>query len=301
MPYRYLSILSIFLFLACSEAPPEDTALPDTGFTLPYDLDHPDKVFDLPPSLREISGLCLSPDGKQLLAVNDEQGLIFHLNIHTGVIEQKQDFGKSDDYEGITATSKATYVVNSKGTVFEVKPEGKTEDYPTALNGSNDVEGICFDSTNNRLLIACKAVAGKGKSFRKKKAIYAFELSKKKLKKEPAFLIDRTEIARWKGGSRDFYDKFNEFLSTDQAPSAFGPSGLAISPIDGNLYVIASVGKTLAVLHQNGMILHARRLSSSRFQQPEGICFDRQGRMYISSEGKNGVSGRIFRFALNER
>ena len=120
-----------------------------------------------------------------------------------------------------------------------------------------------------------------------------------KLQDEPAYLIRRSEIARWKGGSGTLFARINEFLSTDQAPSAFGPSGLAVCPTDGNLYIVASVGKALAVVRPDGSLARVQRLPASRFQQPEGICFDSEGRLYISSEGKNGIPGRIFRFSLS--
>jgi uncharacterized protein YjiK len=296
--YSFLTPILLLGIGACSQAETSESAAPpDTDFILPYRLDAPDTVFQLPGSLREISGLTCSSDGRHLLAVNDEQGFIFQLNIKTGAIEAKQDFGKHNDYEGLAAVGKDVYVVNSSGTVYHTKANGKTKSYPTPLNSNFDVEGLCYDSSQNRLLLACKGQSGKGAGFTNKKAIYAFDLSKKKLSDTPAFLINRAEIARWKGGAGSLTAKINEFFSTDLAPSAFGPSGLAFSPIDGNLYVVASVGKALAVLRPDGSLALVQPMSGSQFKQPEGICFDHQGRLYISSEGKNGVPGRIFRFA----
>lgn len=295
---RAQTILLLVLLNACNS--PNQQPPPDTGFTLPYQLDLPDTSFELPPELREFSGLCLSPDGAQLLAVNDEQGIVFHLSIQTGAIEQQQDFGKNGDYEGITTAGKDIYVVKSTGTLYRISEDGKTKSYPTPLNAGNDVEGLCYDPANNRLLLACKGHAGKGDNFRNKKSVYAFDLEEKTLAENPAYMIDRAEIARWKGGSTGILSKWSEFLETDQAPSAFGPSGLDISPIDSNLYLLAAVGKTLAVLHPNGRLLSVQRLNASRFQQPEAICFDLEGRLYLGSEGGKGRSARIFRFDLKK-
>ncbi len=296
----YLQACLFFLlfsaFCACTSAEPVPP--PDTGFSLPYQLDQPDTVFTLPPALTELSGLSCSPDSAHLLAVNDEQGIVFHLNLQTGAVEQRQEFGKHGDYEGIACAGKDIFIVNSSGTIFQITGQGKTESYPTPLKNSNDVEGLCFDALNKCLLLACKGRAGKGDNFQNKKSVYAFDLAKKRLAETPAFIIDRTEIARWKGGSDNFFAKLNEYFGNDQAPSAFGPSGLAISPIDSNLYVLASVGKALAVLHPDGRLLQVKRLDTKRFQQPEGICFDHEGRLYLSTEGGNGAPARIFRFTL---
>ncbi|MCB9330083.1 MAG: hypothetical protein H6574_03295 [Lewinellaceae bacterium] len=294
---RHFWCLAIFITGACNSTDRATTTAPESDFALPYALDAPDVVKDLPASLREISGLSLAPNGRQLVTVNDEQGVLYFLNPETGAIESKQVFGKPNDYEGIATIDSTVYVVSSKGTIYQVKSDTQTVHYPTPLNGSFDVEGLCYDAIQNRLLIACKGRAGKGDRFLHKKAIYAFDLNKMKLRDEPAYLIDRNEIARWKGGSGTLFARINEFLSTDQAPSAFGPSGLAVCPIDGNLYIVASVGKALAVVRPDGSLAWVQRLPASRFQQPEGICFDAQGRLYISSEGKNGIPGRIFRFA----
>lgn len=297
---RLLWGLSIFITAACNASDQPAPAVPESDFTIPYRLDAPDAVIDLPPSLREISGLSLAPNGRQLVTVNDEQGVLYFLNPEAGTIETKQVFGKPNDYEGIATVDSTIYIVSSKGTIYPVNPSAKTINYPTPLNSSYDVEGLCYDSIENCLLIACKGRAGKGDRFLHKKAIYAFDLKKMKLRDEPAYLIDRNEIARWKGGSGTFYARINEFLSTDQAPSAFGPSGLAVCPIDGNLYIVAAVGKALAVVRPDGSLARVERLPASRFQQPEGICFDAQGRLYISSEGKNGIPGRIFRFSITK-
>jgi uncharacterized protein YjiK len=75
------------------------------------------------------------------------------------------------------------------------------------------------------------------------------------------------------------------------------PSGLAIHPRTGNLYVIASVGKMLLVLSPEGRLLHAERLDKDLFEQPEGIAFDLQGNLYIASEGEDGP-GKLMKFKM---
>ena len=66
---------------SCNTDTPENNAPPSpSGYTMPYRLHEPDTVFTLPNELREISGLSMAPDGRQVLAVNDETGLIFYLD-----------------------------------------------------------------------------------------------------------------------------------------------------------------------------------------------------------------------------
>lgn len=249
----------------------------------------------LPPALKEISGLSLSPDGRQLLAVNDEKGVVFFLNLQSGAIERNLDFGEKSDYEGIETVGKDLYVAKSNGTLYRIPESGVTETLKTTLSGDYDVEGLSYDPVKHRLLLACKGKAGNGAQFEHKKAVYAYDLVTRRLEDEPAFLIDRTEIARWKGAPSGFADKWSEFFASSKAASAFNPSGIAFCPQDSNQYLIASAGKTLAILRPNGQLAYACRLDADLFHQPEGICFDKAGNLYISSEGGKSA-GYIMRF-----
>ena len=179
----------------------ENSEPPLPKYNLKYDINNPSASFKLPGRLVEISGLGMSPDGNFLLAHNDEQGKIFYINKSNGEVEKEIKFHKSGEYEGIESAGEYIYVVRNTGTIYEVRnpdtDDQKTEPYNTDLNGANDVEGLGFDSKNNRLLLACKAKAGDGNEFKRKRAIYGFDLNTKKLIKEPVFLIERDRIKNY--------------------------------------------------------------------------------------------------------
>ncbi len=284
------------LTMACSSSEQKGAEpVPRSSYVLPYHLHKPDTVLPLPSVLREISGLALAPDGVSLLAINDEQGAIFFLNPNTAAIERTHHFGEPGDYEGIEAVGEDIYVVKSNGTLYRIPASGATETFATPLNTDYDVEGLCYDSAQHCLLLACKGKAGRGSAYKGKKALYAFDLDTKKLNDTPVLLVDQAELARLKGGDTGFIARLLAFFSSKHAATAFGPSGLAISPLDGNLYIVSFAGKTLAVVHPDGRLLHAERLDPDVFRQPEGLCFDRAGQLYIASEGGKG-EGRLLRF-----
>ena len=81
----------------------------------------------------------------------------------------------------------------------------------------------------------------------------------------------------------------------------FAPSGIAVHPKTQNIYVLSSQGKTLVVLHSDGQIAHIEKLEKEIHPQPEGICFDQEGNLFISNEGKeeDGV-GKIYKFERKE-
>lgn len=283
--------------------PPPDTLQPDppasNGFSFPYDIEHPDEKFKMPGRLDEISGLGMSDDGASLLAVNDEEGKLFYLNKNTGEVKREFKFGKSGDYEGVEMVDGHAYVVKSNGTLYNVKHPGKkkqkTKVYDTPLGHGNNVEGLAYDKTAHRLLIACKGKAGKGGYLKGKRAIYSFDLVEKKMAREPLFLIDREDIKQWRHREKTMAQRVIGFIEPSLADDAFGPSGIAVHPLTKNIYVLASVGKGLVVLSPTGEMLHFEPLNPELHRQPEGICFDADGTLFISNEA-NGGRAIVYRY-----
>lgn len=292
--FMYGLVVSVMVFFMLAIAHSDAASTQATDSALPYRLDSPNTVRKLPPALREISGLSLAADDRQLLTVNDEQGIIFFINRETGVIERQIDFKDKGDFEGIEAVGKDVFVVNSDGTLYQISDSGSVKTFTTGLSTAYNVEGLAYDPKHNRLLLACKDLAGEGDEFKYKKAVYAFDLKNQRLEETPAFLIDRNEIAQWKGRTDGLAEKWNEYFSSSHAASAFNPSGIAFCPQDSLFYVLASAGKSLAALREDGSLAFATRLDPKVFHQPEGICFDIDGNLYIASEG--GATGQLLRF-----
>lgn len=280
------------------EAYQDTTAKP---FTLSYNLHEPDWTMQLPGKLDEISGLSMNATGTHLLAVQDEDGIIFWIDPEKEEVSREVEFWKDGDYEGIEVVGETIYIVKSTGTVYEVEwtDEGEvsTEKYNAFLNGSNDVEGLAYDPVRNQLLLACKANAGTDEELDLTKAIYAFDLGQKKMLQDPRYCIRLQEV-------NDYLDtdplirkleKLEEFFAPGESEFGFSPSGLALQPGTGHLYILSSVGKLLMILDPQGQILHIEKLKKSVHPQPEGICFDQKRNLYISSEGKKG-KGIIHRF-----
>ena len=271
------------------------------GHVFPYDLDDPDLKVELPGRLDEISGLDFAPGGKRLVAVNDEDGEVYTVDPLTGDADKGNKFWDDDDYEGVETVGDDVWVVKSTGTLYQITnwPDDdlEVEKYNDFLNGDNDVEGLAYDRANNRLLLGCKGQAGKGDEFILQKAIYAFDLERKELLKEPAYRIEMRQIQDYlmvHPAKREI-EKLVEFFGPGQSEFTFSPSALAIHPENGELYILSSVGKLLLVLSPDGEVQHLVKLRKKLFPQPEGMCFDRDGSLYISSEGR-GKDGRLMRF-----
>ncbi|MFN7118785.1 MAG: SdiA-regulated domain-containing protein [Saprospiraceae bacterium] len=287
-----MRIVLVFLFnyLFCAPAQSPNVS------AFAYQLNAPSQTLVMPTELKEVSGISLSEDGKSLVAVQDEAGTIFYLNKTTGKIEQEVPFWDKGDYEDLAVVGKMIYVVKSSGTIYEVPQADKNiKKYNFGLDSNNDVEGLAYDARNNRLLLACKKQAGPEQS-NGKRGIYAFDLQKKVLSEGPVYTIANKEIQSYLNTlpNTDTKAKLLEDFQSDEM--TFAPSAIAVHPQNGNLYLLSAVGNMLLVLDTNGKVLHLEKLKKKVHLQPEGICFDQDGTMYISNEGKDGEMGKIYVF-----
>lgn len=253
----------------------------------------------MPKELREISAIDIYKKSK-LICVEDEDGTIFIFDEKKGEVKHPIHFAKKGDYEGIANVHDTIYVLASNGKLYQIlyldSPEQNTTEISTPLDKDNDTEGLCFDSLNHRLLIACKKKPGSG--LKGARAVYAFDLRTMTFNKSPVFVIKLDELKSFLAQ----YDKeklLNEeirnLFDPEKGDLTFQPSEIGIHPVTGDVYVISTVGKLMVVLDKEGQLKFIESLDPNLFKQPEGICFKRDGTMFISDEGRSG-HGNILEF-----
>jgi uncharacterized protein YjiK len=266
--------LAFCLFLQA--APPD---------TLPYDLQNPSFIINLvSEELKEISGISRSDSAGIYLAIADEKGEIFFIDgAGGGTVLRTVLFRDKGDFEGVEMVGKCLYAAKSDGDIFEIgcwdNDVPNIVEYKTPLKKSDDVEGLCYDEKRFALLLACKQNPDSAGLRR----IFAFDLKTKQLSDKPVYTVDPEAVNRLVP------------LESDKN-HYFSPSGIAIHPKTGDVYIISSTQKRLVALdYKTGAIRYAIRLDKKLLPQPEGIAFDAEGNLYLSSEGKKG-EGLVFKF-----
>ena len=253
----------------------EDNPTPDGGISIL-------QKWEMPASLNEISGIARI-DGVRFACVQDEQGKIFIYNTADSKIEKEISFGDVGDYEGIAVVGTTAYVMRADGKLFEVsafnsdKPSAKQ--HSTHLTAKQDVESLCYDPKNNRLLLAIKGKETDSKDY---KGIYAFDLSSKKLSVAPVYKVDLTE-----GTAED-----------NKGKNKIQPSDIAVHPVTGDLYILDGPDSRLLVMGQDGATKQLYQLNTKDFAQPEGIDFAPEGDLFISNEANKG-SGNILKVLIS--
>lgn len=277
-----------------------------TAYKFPYKLDKPGKSWNLPKNLVEISGLSFVNDFR-LASIQDEKGNIYIFNLKSGKVERTIDFGDDGDYEGIEIIGNDAWIVKSNGTLYKVKDyledkEPSVKKHTTALSGKNDIEGLAYDFINKSLLIACKGhpfINEKG--GKEYKAIYSFNLKTKLLDLNPFLLIKMDSIKYYKNHNTmaQMGVELLAFFDSSKGDVSFQPSGIAIHPNSGNIYILGSTGNLLVVVNPAGEMKALIKLRPKYFPQAEGICFSPDGTLYIANEGDND-KGTILKFDLEK-
>jgi len=278
------------------------------GFDLPYQMSHPDQRFELPELLKEISGLS-APQDSLICANQDEDGILFYINKHTGKVVKEIPFHKKGDYESLEVVGDKVYVAKSNGNIYEVKDLESTppfvQKHKFFLSKDNDVEGLCYDATKNRLLIACKGLPSTGESMAKakfKKVVYSFDLATSSMSMDPIYTISLDAIQKHLKHCKasPYHEKLCGYFAPNAEAMIFSPSAIAIHPITRNIYMTSSVKKILMIFDESGKILHLEKLDKKIHPQPEGMTFDTDGTLYIANEGKSGM-GTLLRFGYQTK
>ena len=303
---RILVLLTSIVSLSfCNPRAGEE--LPPAENPFSYDLESPDARYKLPDYLEEISGLSYYGKGK-IACVQDEKGNIYVLNLEQEKITKKYDFGSDADYEDIAVVDKTAYILRNNGHIYRIKnfkkKDRSVKTYKTPLKEKNDTEGMAYDPLSNSLLIACKGSPSieKENPYKGYKAVYKFDLEEDELGKAPHFLIDLERLDSYI--DKNVFTKLSvrvaKSLRLIESETSFQPSGIAIHPIYGEIYIISSVGKLLIILNRRGKVQDVKELDPKIFRQPEGICFSPAGDMFISNEGR-GEKGYILKFKFHEK
>ncbi|MEZ4883772.1 MAG: hypothetical protein R3E32_03460 [Chitinophagales bacterium] len=270
-------------------------------FNISYDLVDADRKYRLPGKLVEISGLCIIND-TTIACVQDEMGELYTFNLNKSLITSRTPFGKEGDYEGVACTDSLLYVLRSSGKIYEIQhfkqDSQSTVKYRTDLRKFNNAQGMVYDRSNNRLLVACNGLIGDEASIDKVRSIYSFDLQQKKMDSIPiiSFTIDDIYKFLEVGGVEKTSEQLAEFFSPGSTDLlAFQTSGLAIHPITGDYYLVSSKDNFFMILSNEGQFRYIRQLDSSIFRKPEGITFLPNGDLFISNEGVSEIAN-ITRF-----
>lgn len=278
-----VSFGAILFFAFCKHSNRKDQ-LAITG----YDLKHPLQTWKLPDAMNEISGI-VKLGGDSMLAIEDLHANLYFLKLqgsNASVINtlpfaanQKDKF----DIEDVAMIKDTIYALWSHASVFKIwnwKTNLQSKEYETFLDKKNNTEGLAYDPVTGDLLIACKGESGDEDEKKSTRAIYEFDVKAGTLKSNPFLLIGKNDFKKFVTDKVEFY-----------------PSGIAVHPTTHDIYVISTKGdKCIACYNHSGQLKSFEYLDKDLLPQPEGICFDTEGNLYISTEARHKEPAAIYKF-----
>jgi hypothetical protein len=258
-----------------------DTSQPDSSATTVQIS----RTWRLPPELKQISAIDYIARHK-MACVQDEVGAIFIFNLDSSGIEKQIPFGPPGNYKGLVIVKTDAYVACADGRIIEIKnyrsEKREVIEHGTHLTIEEEVNGLCYDRRNKRLLVTIK---GKEDGDQNYKGIYSFSITDKRMMVKPAIKIDLR--------SRVFSN-----LQPRNMQTVFQPSDIDINPITGLLYIVDGTRVQLLRMRMNETIKDLTELDKEKFIQPEGITFTPSGELFIASKGVREEPGMLFQVRL---
>ncbi len=252
-----------------------------------YDLSAPDKVYSLPATLYEVSGIT-EIDASTIACVQDEHGIVFIHDLNKNKTIRTISFGYEGDYEDIARVNNTLYVLRSDEALVEISNFNDKnfirKAYPVSIPGK-DCEGLCYDKKNNRLLLAPKEISEDNPENKGKRFIYGFDLKTKALIKGPVLRFDIQEIERFAQENNIKVPVKGKKGEKEKPDLKLRISAMGIHPLTNRLFVISGPESMLYVFDLNGKIQYLKKLDNKLFPQPEGITFMKNGDLLISNEG----------------
>ena len=214
--------------------------------SIPYDLSDPE-TFDLVDDLHEVSGITPSGDSTSLLAVNDERGSLFRIDLQGKILSEKT-FRKGGDYEDLVALDSSVFVLTSNGNLHFIADwradSLHSSPYKSEFKDGLEFESLAHDPVSNRLLMLVKD--GEGREG--KAPVYAFDLARREFIADPVLLVDPKTIEGVKVKGKSLRG-----------------SAMSRNPITGDWYAVTSIHHMLLVFDSEGNGIYASPLPKKQF------------------------------------
>ncbi|MBT8143169.1 MAG: SdiA-regulated domain-containing protein [Gammaproteobacteria bacterium] len=270
---RCTLVLASLLLPACNATEPPTAA----GGTEPLY-----QQWKLPKKLYEVSGL--GRRGEQVYLHDDQLGVVYEVDYTDGKLVKAFAVGRKtlqDDFEGIALTEQHVYLVNSDGTLYRFA-EGQNgervefDQFRTGIGRRCEIEGLVYHRARQQLLLVCKQA--RHRDLDGTVTVFAWSLADLELLEDPYLQLPVDAIPG------------------DGDDRRFNPSGIAIHPVSGHLYIVAARQNGLIEIDDNAQVVRRLRLPRERHRQTEGIEFLEDGRLLLADEGR----GKRARLTLYE-
>jgi uncharacterized protein YjiK len=223
----------------------------------------------MPPELREISGLALTPRGT-VLTHDDNVGRVYEIDPKTGILLKgfSLEGGARGDFEAITIAGTDVYLLRSNGGIYKFKEGADASQVPysfydTGLGKECEFESMAYEADSSRLLLVCKKFLQKQPT----KGLRIYRI--------PVPLGDRSAITTLQVPMKNVIGSNNW--------KNFHPSDVNIDPVTKNYVIVASKEKGLIVVTPRGEVVRSEPIPGDH-RQAEGVAITTDNLLLVSDE-----------------
>lgn len=276
---------------------------PEPPSAFPYDMTYPYAYFELDDLVKKVSGLSPTSDPKTVASIQEEEGKLYMIDKKTGKIASNTFFTTEGEFQAVEMVGDDAYALKSNGQLYKISnlkgAQRTVKMLRTNLPRTANLQGLAYDIANNRLLIAAKGQ----KEGEFTKQIYAFDVKTGQTNPEPVFEISLASFKEFLAPKKEkqYLGLRKDYVETASTKGFdFAPSSIAVHPLTGNIFVISPINNVLLVMGQQGEILEMTKLKKEHHLQPEGICFDEEGTMFIANSSINGAPAKLYEYKIQK-
>lgn len=288
------AFVTLLLLSGCATAQPDRLA-----HFVPYDMDRPTQVFELPPLLMEVSALT-DVDDSTIACVHDESGSVYFLSTHTGAITDSANFAGPGDMEGLTRVGPNFFALRSDGLVYRLGDRASglpvLDTFRIQLTNKN-IEGLGFDERTGMVLVSPKDFQKGSQEGKDERLIHAIDPEATGMAPRVILRVSLDKLVQQAEGLGIKVPKQKK-NGKERSALKLRYSSVAVHPRTHHYYLLSAVDRTLLVLDRKGDLVDLVLLNPKLLPKPEGITFMPNGDMWLSSEGK-GRSPVLVRYAIN--
>ncbi|MGH2565167.1 MAG: SdiA-regulated domain-containing protein, partial [Ginsengibacter sp.] len=234
-----------------------------------YNFSSPE-IMKLDNKLRDISGIAWDKKRDVFVAGLNNTDKLFILERDTKHIIQVDSLGEKGDFTDVAMVDSIPYILRSDGVLYKCAISSiggsalvELAKFPKEENG---FESMFFDPSRKALIIL-----GKTRPTEDDDLInaYAYYIDSIGLDRKPVFQIDKRIIRQL----------------APRKSSELEPTAAAVNPVQQKIYILSSSSNQLLITDMNGKPEGVYVLISSMFPDPTGICFQKNGDMYICNKG----------------
>jgi uncharacterized protein YjiK len=247
----------------------------------------PVAMWIMPPELREISGLVLTPDGR-ILTHDDEVSKIYVIDPRRGILLKQFTVGTGirGDFESIAMAGNDIYLLESDGVLYQFQEgeDGAGVPYSVVdlhLRKQCEFESMVYEADSSWLVMPCKTA--KDKSLEHNLVIYRWKLNGPQSSRLSMITIPFAQLTgsnKWKN---------------------LHPSDITIDPTTGNFVMITSHEKALVEMTTAGDLVRSEPLPAGH-NQPEGIAITKDSILMLSDEAtSNPAAITLYRWHPSQK